>query len=123
MKKPGRWEAVEKSNRTKKALAEHARLSELYKKDPTSFELERRRLIVREIAQCHDVRLRKKLEQFQSDINRIIKGAGSDENKLMLMQAMLTHKFVNEFIPALKSLEQISTMLKESDNKTHLKLC
>jgi len=36
---------------------------------------------------------------------------------------MLTHKFVNEFIPALKSLEQISTMLKESDNKTHLKLC
>ena len=113
-----------RQKREQEALAEHARLSKLFKEDPAAFEIERRRLIVGAIAQCMDSKRKKRLEKSQKEFDRIMRGAGSDVNRFNMAQAPFWHKVINEFLPMLQTFQNITPQNKQNKkSQVHLRLC
>ncbi|MFP7754967.1 DUF3135 domain-containing protein [Thermodesulfobacteriota bacterium B35] len=79
---------------------EHRRLKTLFKEDRLAFERERRRLISETIASYDDPRIRESLQRQQQQLDRVLRHAGSAENRFSLIRAMFWDQIVNRFIPA-----------------------
>lgn len=84
-------------------LREHDRLADLFVRDRFAFEKERQRSINETIDEmCCSEERKDKLREQQKDWDRILKGAGSAENRFAMIQALFWHKVVNDFQPALQ---------------------
>ncbi len=89
------------------ALAEHDRMSRLFIENRFLFEIERKRLIDG-VIQTYEETSREKLYAYQNKWDNILKHAGSEYNRLVLIQ-MLFWDVVNErFRPALNGFQKHS---------------
>ncbi|HCY87983.1 MAG TPA: hypothetical protein DHV36_22795 [Desulfobacteraceae bacterium] len=84
------------------ALAEHERLSRLFRENRFMFELERKKIIQRNISRIRKKALRKDLEEMQDQWDKIMKNAGSSHNRFVLMQTLLWDAVQNKWLPAIK---------------------
>ena len=92
-----------KAEKHQEYLNEHERLAKLFVTDRFAFEMERKRLIdeaIDDICWCDEVKERMRAQQ--KDLDRILKGAGSTENRLAMIQALMWHHVVNNSQPALQ---------------------
>ena len=77
-----------KEGREKKALELHSRLSTLFREDRLAFEREKRRLINEAINKAHSHEQKQKLQALQDSIDQKMRSAGSEHNRLVLMQKL-----------------------------------
>lgn len=82
-----RWEEG-REDREREALNFHARLSKLFKEDRLAFERERKRLIDDVIGRARTEEERSSLRAMQQSIDRKMRNAGSEHNRLVLMQKL-----------------------------------
>ncbi len=77
-----------RSDRERKWLEEHDRLSGLFKEDRLTFERERKRRICRAIGRSHSRTGRIRLYELQNHWDTILKHAGSEQNRFVLIQML-----------------------------------
>ena len=83
------------------ALADHERLSRLFRENRFKFELERKETITKFINKTEGDELRNNLIQLQNKWDNILKNSGSSHNRFVLIQ-MLFWDYINDhFRPAL----------------------
>ncbi len=81
-------------------------MSYLYKKDPTAFEKKRKELIEEAITSASKG-IQLKLRLSQAKFDKLMRGAGSEENKLALAQGMLWGHFIDVFNPAMQEFSKV----------------
>ncbi|MEH0020683.1 MAG: DUF3135 domain-containing protein [Desulfobacter sp.] len=84
------------------ALAEHARLSKLFKENRFMFELERKKAIENTINSTGHEALKKELEKLQREWDSILRSSGSPQNRLVMIQMLLWDFVHNRWLPALR---------------------
>ena len=77
-----------KEEREKQALAFHSRLSALFKEDRLAFEREKRRLLNEAINKARSPEEKEKLRTLQNSIDKKMRSAGSEHNRLVLIQKL-----------------------------------
>ena len=82
-----RWEDA-KEEREKQALAFHDRMSTLFSEDRLAFEREKRKLVKEAIDLARSPEEKEKLQALQNVIDRKMRSAGSEHNRLVLMQQL-----------------------------------
>ncbi len=103
---------------------EHDRLANLFVTDRFAFEQERKRIINKTIDEmrCSE-EAREKMRRQQKDLDRVLKGAGSPENRFAMMQAIFWHQVVNQWQPALQEfLTTVNSVKKNKPNRSLLSL-
>ena len=118
-------DSIFKERTKEQTLAEHDRLSNLYSTNRFSFELERKHLIrdFLENVPCPEMRAR--IEDFQNELDRVLKGAGSEHNRLVMMQMLFWDRVNIDLIPALNALSRepaTGDAKKTESNKPHFEL-
>lgn len=105
-------------------LKEHDRLANLFVTDRFAFELERKRIINKTINEmCCTEEKREKLRLQQKDLDRVLRGAGSSENRFAMMQAIFWHHVVNRWQPVLQEfLTATNSVKKNKPNRSALSL-
>lgn len=78
--------AQEKKEREEKAIAEHERLSRLFRENRFAFERERRQRIEEAINSAKDESRRARLRELQDAWDRRLRKAGSNHNRFVLAQ-------------------------------------
>ncbi len=91
-------------NRERECLEEHDRLSKLFVEDRFSFERERKVLITRTINKSRN---RKRLRALQNNWDRILKHAGSEHNRFVLIQMLFWNQVREGWCPALHNYEGV----------------
>ena len=84
------------------AIAEHDRLSRLFRENRFMFELERKKIIAANLNRIKNQALKEELEEMQDRWDRIMTHAGSPHNRFVLMQTMLWDAVQNQWLPALQ---------------------
>lgn len=84
----------------KEALTEHDRLSRLFRENRFMFELERKKLIEKQINQ-YPVQ-KQSLTELQARWDSRLKHAGSAHNRFVLMQTLFWDEIVGHWLPALQ---------------------
>ncbi len=77
-----------RSERERKWLEEHERLTRLFKEDRLTFERVRRRRIDRAIGRSRTRAGRIRLRELQNNWDAILKHAGSEHNRFVLIQML-----------------------------------
>ena len=91
-----------KEEKRQEYLQEHERLARLFVTDRLAFERERRRLIEQTIEDsCRSAPIQERMRGLQKNLDRILKSAGSNENRLALIQAFFWDHIVNKWQPTL----------------------
>jgi len=85
-----------------KALAEHERMSCLFRENRFLFERERQKAIEETINKVKKKRLRKELQERQAQWDNILKHAGSIQTRLVLMEMMFWDAINSEWLPAIE---------------------
>ena len=83
----------EKEKWRRESLEEHARLSELFKKDRFAFENERKRKIDELINSAGDEVERHRLRELQDSWDKKMRNAGSRQNRFVLAQSLFWDHF------------------------------
>ncbi|MCG8635647.1 MAG: DUF3135 domain-containing protein [Desulfobacterales bacterium] len=83
------------------AIAEHERLSKLFKENRFMFELERKKAIEKTINQIERKRLQTNLRQLQEKWDNTLNHSGSAQNRFVMVQTMLWDAVHNQWLPAL----------------------
>jgi len=96
----------DKSDREKKWLAEHDRLSRLFSEDRFAFERERKWLIDKTINRCRSRTSRHRLRELQRNWDTILKHAGSEHNRYVLIQMLFWNQVRDVWTPALNTYEK-----------------
>ena len=111
-----------KAEKNQEFLKEHDRLANLFVTDRFAFEQERRRIINKTIDDmCCSQEAKEKLRIQQKDLDRVLKGAGSPENRFAMIQAIFWHHVVNQWQPALqKFLTTANSVKKNKRNSSAL---
>ena len=101
----------ERPSTEEEALKKHKRLNELFKTDRFAFKRECLRM-TDELLRSRTPERREKIKKIQKEIDAMMKGAGTLENKLSLINALMISYVVNEFLPAIEAqierLEEIN---------------
>lgn len=106
---------LSKAEKDREFFKEHDRLAKLYVTDRFAFEMERKQIIDKTIDNmCCNEEFKEKLRVQQKDWDRILKGAGSAENRFAMIQALFWHHVVNEWQPALQEFLTTLNSLKKS---------
>ena len=95
-------------------VSEHERLSELFRTNRFMFELERKKMIKQVIDSAPEDQ-REGLLAIQAKIDKRMKGAGSKENRLVLMQDMFWDHFMNVWKPAIDDLNTTLNGVKSNE--------
>lgn len=104
-----------KAERERECLKEHDRLANLFATDRFAFELERKRMIDKTIDEMHcSDEAKENLRRQQKDWNRVLKGAGSAENRFAMIQVLFWHHIVNKWQPALQKFLTTTNSLKKN---------
>ena len=98
-----KW-ADERKQREKDALKRHASLHKLFVEDRLSFERKRKRMIDEVINSAEDDGLKSRLKNLQDAWDKAVKGAGSEDNRLIISQTLFWNHFYNNFYPAVQKL-------------------
>ncbi len=96
----------DKSERERRWLEEHDRLSKLFVEDRLSFERERKRLIDKTINRCRSRTRRHHLGELQRSWDRILRHAGSEHNRFVLIQMLFWNQVRDVWTPSLNSYER-----------------
>ena len=117
-------ELSSQSEENQEFLKEHDRLANLFATDRFAFEQERKRIINKTIDEmCCSEEARQKLKMQQKDLDRVLKGAGSPENRFAMIQAIFWHHVVNQWQPALQEfLTTVASVRKSKRNRSTLSL-
>ena len=83
----------------------HKEMSKLFKKDPKAFEKKHRELVDETIKNAPP-ETQLKLRLTQAKFDKLIRGAGSEENRLALAQGMFWTQFLDVFNPALQEFSK-----------------
>lgn len=115
---------LSKEEKHQEYLNEHERLAKLFVTDRFAFEIERKRLIDESIDDmCWSDETKERMREQQKDLDRILKGAGSTENRLVMIQALVWHHVVNTSQPALqKYIKSLHSFKKIKLNRSKLSL-
>ncbi len=84
------------------AIAEHERLSQLFKENRFLFELERKQAIEKTINRIKRKKLQENLKKLQAKWDKTLKNSGSAHNRFVMVQMLLWDAVHNEWLPALK---------------------
>jgi len=96
----------DQSERKKKWLAEHERLSKLFIEDRLSFERERKRRIDKTINRSRSATGQLRLRELQRNWDNILRHAGSEHNRFVLIQMLFWNQVRDVWTPALKRYER-----------------
>ncbi len=80
-------------------------MSDLYKEDPTAFEKKQKELIEETITSAPKG-AQLKLRLLQAKFDKLMRGAGSKENRLALAQGMFWTQFLDVFDPAIQEFSK-----------------
>jgi len=95
---------VSKADKHQQYLDEHDRLANLFVTDRFAFELERKRILNETIDSYYSSeKFKEKLRVQQKELDRILKGMGSSENRFAMAQALLWHHMVNRWQPQIEN--------------------
>lgn len=110
--------SLSQAEKKQEFLKEHDRLAHLFVTDRFAFELERKRIINKTIDEmrCSEA-AREKMRRQQKDLDRVLKGAGSAENRLAMIQALFWHHVVNRWQPALQEFLTATSWVKNSKGR------
>ncbi len=95
------WEE-EKEKREEEALAEHARLSRLFREDRFGFERERKRMIDEIINSAKDEAEKNRLRALNDSWVRTFKNAGSRHNRFVMAQSLFWEHFHEVWQPTME---------------------
>ncbi|WDP91777.1 MAG: hypothetical protein HUN04_19515 [Desulfobacter sp.] len=87
-----------------KAIAEHERLSRLFRENRFLFELERKQAIEKTIGRVKKEALKKELRRRQDKWDRILDHSGNTRNRLALMEMLLWDAVRKEWLPTLNKV-------------------
>ena len=96
--------AKEKEKWRRESLAEHARLSKLFRKNRFAFESERKRRIDDLINGARDEEVRDRLRALQDSWDRKMRNAGSRHNRFVLAQCLFWEHFYEVWQQTLQQL-------------------
>ncbi len=96
----------DRSEREKKWIKEHDRLSRLFVEDRLTFERERKRLIDKTINRSRSRTRRHRLRELQRNWDTILRHAGSEHNRFTLIQMLFWNQVRDVWAPALSTYEQ-----------------
>jgi hypothetical protein len=96
--------AEEKEKWRRESLEEHARLSELFRKDRFAFENERKRRIDELINSAGDEEEKERLRALQGSWDKKMRNAGSRHNRFVLAQSLFWEHFYEVWQQALQQL-------------------
>lgn len=96
----------DKSDRKKRWIEEHERLSRLFSEDRLTFERERKRRIEKTINRSHSTKAKTRLRELQNNWDNILKHAGSDHNRFVLIQMLFWNQVRDVWTPAVNSYEK-----------------
>jgi len=85
-----------------KALAEHERMSRLFRENRFLFELERQKAIEKIINRVKRKKLKKQLQMRQARWDKLLRNSGTVQNRLVLIQMMLWDAVNTEWLPAIE---------------------
>lgn len=108
-----------RSERERKWLEEHDRLSRLFKENRLTFERERKHLIDKTINRCRSGTRRHHLGDLQRGWDRLLMHAGSEHNRFVLIQMLFWNQVRDVWAPSLDSYEKNLTL----GGKTVLQSC
>ncbi len=96
-----------KAEQKEKWLEEHDRLSRLFKEDRLTFERERKRCIDKAIGRSCSRTGRIKLRELQNNWDSVLKHAGSEHNRFVLIQMLFWNHVNDIWYPALHNYEEV----------------
>jgi len=96
----------DQSERKERWLAEHERLSNLFIEDRLSFERERKRRIDKTINRSHSTTGQRRLRELQRNWDNILRHAGSEHNRFVLIQMLFWNQVRDVWTPALNCYEK-----------------
>lgn len=109
---------LSKAEKHREYINEHDRLANLFVTDRFAFEMERKRIISGAIDDmCCSEEIKERLRAKQKELDRTLKGMGSAENRLAMIQALLWHHVVNKWQPALQEYLTTLHSLKEESKR------
>lgn len=112
---------VSKVDKHQQYLDEHDRLANLFITDRFAFELERKRLIQETIESTYSNHY--KLWDQQKELDSILKGAGSPENRFAMIQALFWYHMVNNWQPQLlENTTELRGVMGATPNRPRLSL-
>jgi hypothetical protein len=97
---------MDRSEQKKKWIKEHERLSRLFIEDRLTFERERKRRIDRAISRSHSVSGRTRLRELQRDWDTILKSAGGEHNRFVLIQMLFWNQVRDVWHPSVTEYEK-----------------
>ncbi|MGB3211067.1 MAG: DUF3135 domain-containing protein [Desulforhopalus sp.] len=111
-------DSLSKEGKKREYLTEHDRLAHLFVTDRFAFEIERKRIIADTIEDiCSTDECKEKMRAQQKELDRILKGSGSAENRFAMIQSLFWHHVVNEWQPALQEFQTALSSLKYDKKK------
>ncbi len=84
------------------AIAEHERLSKLFRENRFQFELERKQAIESTIDRIERKELQKNLKELQAKWDETLKHSGSAHNRFVMVQMLLWDAVHNQWLPAIQ---------------------
>ncbi len=97
---------TDETERKKRWIEEHDRLSRLFVEDRLTFERERRRRIEKFINRSHSIKGKTKLLELQNNWDHILKHAGSEQNRFVLIQMLFWNQVRDVWRPAVNHYEK-----------------
>jgi len=98
--------AAEKEKREAASLAEHQRLSRLFRENRFLFEIERKKMIAEIIDSAGDEEQKNSLRSLQDAWDKRMKSAGSEHNRYVLAQTFFWEHFHEKWHPTIKKSSQ-----------------
>ena len=95
------WED-ERKKTEEEALAEHARLSRLFREDRFAFEREKKRMIDEVINNAKDEAEKNRLRALNDSWDRKMKNSGSKHNRFVLAQSLFWEHFHEVWQPTME---------------------
>jgi len=93
------------SERKRKWLEEHDRLSRLFKEDRLTFERERKKRINNTIDRSRSRAGRVRLRELQNQWDSVLRGSGSEHNRFVMIQMLFWDQIQEVWSPTLNCYE------------------
>lgn len=116
--------SISNSEKHRKYINEHNRLADLFTTDRFAFEMERKRIIKETINNMSgSEEFKEKMRAQQKKLDKMLKGAGSAENRLALIQALFWDHVVNSWELAMQnSIHTLNSFKRSKHDRPALSL-
>jgi len=109
----------ERKDREQQWFEDHEEMAQMFQENRLIFELERKRLIGEKIDRYADNHIGPSLSRQQEELEEMLSGNPSPQNRMALVEKVLIDKLHNELAPAVQRLKELTQQQTSTKGKEH----